>query len=186
MNTIKSMANQNITGDGEEFTKVYKNRRRSPKLLIWTIYLSWNHWTITLHRSETSGIVRLSCTSSKRRASAVLLPSGSDDKWWSDSLECYYYLQDGQDLLADVKSQYERNLVNHSKDMLYSRVGEFGKKIFWLLRSKNWKFWMHQKYIPVDNTKMMKNSYFLWQVIQQKNHGETSNPKNPVWDGNPP
>ena len=34
--------------------------------------------------------------------------------------------------------------------------------------------------------KMMKNSYFLWQVIQQKNHGETSNPKNPVWDGNPP
>ena len=28
--------------------------------------------------------------------------------------------------------------------------GEFGKKIFWLLRLKNWKSRMHQKYIPED------------------------------------
>ena len=31
---MESVSNQNFTGDGEEFTKVYRNRRRSHKLLF--------------------------------------------------------------------------------------------------------------------------------------------------------
>ena len=32
------MPNQNFTGDGEDFAKVYRNRRRSQKLFMRTIY----------------------------------------------------------------------------------------------------------------------------------------------------
>ena len=33
--------------------------------------------------------------------SAVLLQSGLDERWWSDSMECYCYLRNVQDLLVD-------------------------------------------------------------------------------------
>ena len=36
--------------------------------------------------------------------SAVLLQSGLDEKWWSDSTECYRYLRNVQDLLAAGKN----------------------------------------------------------------------------------
>ena len=36
--------------------------------------------------------------------SAVLLQSGLDEKWWADSMECYCYLRNIQDLLADGKT----------------------------------------------------------------------------------
>ena len=39
----------------------------------------------------------------KEGTSAVLLQSGLDDKWWSDSMECCCYLRNVQDLLADGK-----------------------------------------------------------------------------------
>ena len=40
--------------------------------------------------------------------SAVLLQSGLDEKWWADSMECYCYLRNVQDLLAVWKTPYER------------------------------------------------------------------------------
>ena len=40
--------------------------------------------------------------------SAVLLQSGLDERWWSDSMECYCYLRNVQDLLADGKTPNER------------------------------------------------------------------------------
>ena len=43
--------------------------------------LSWNHRTITLHRSETSGIAEGTVRRAKEETSAILLQSGSDDKW---------------------------------------------------------------------------------------------------------
>ena len=43
-------------------------------------------------------------------------------------------------------------------DMRCSRE-KLGKKIFWLLRLKNWKSWMHQKFIPEDW--MRKKSWWL-------------------------
>ena len=71
------------------------NRRRSQKLFIQTIYenlasIVKNYHAIiettTLHRSETSGIAERAVRRAKGETSAVLLRSGSDDKWWLDSM----------------------------------------------------------------------------------------------------
>ena len=53
--------------------------------------LSWNHCTSTPHRSETNGIAE-----------------SLDENWWADSIECYTYLRNIQDLLSDGKTPYEK------------------------------------------------------------------------------
>ena len=68
--------------------------------------ISWNHRTATPHRSEASDIVERAVCRVKEGTSAVLY-SRLDEKW-PDSMKCYYYLQDAQNLLADGKSQNER------------------------------------------------------------------------------
>ena len=107
--------------------------------------LSWNHCTSTPHRSETSGIAESAVRRAKEGTSAVLLQSGLDESWWADSMECYTYLRNIQDLLSDVKTSYERrfgmpfngpvipfdSLVEYypvsAKDQ--SRIHQFGKKV---------------------------------------------------------
>ena len=44
----------------------------------------------------------------KEGTSAVLLQSGLGNHWWADSMECYCYLRNIQDLLSDGKTPYER------------------------------------------------------------------------------
>ena len=44
----------------------------------------------------------------KEGTSAVLLHSGLDEKWWVDSVECYTYPRNIQDLLSGGKTPYER------------------------------------------------------------------------------
>ena len=44
----------------------------------------------------------------KEVTSALLLQSGLDEKWLADSMECYCYLRNIQDLLSDGKTPYER------------------------------------------------------------------------------
>ena len=39
---------------------------------------------------------------------AVLLQPGPGNEWWSDSMECYCYLRNIQDLLSDRKRPYEK------------------------------------------------------------------------------
>ena len=81
----------------------------------------------------------------KEGTSAVLLQSGLDEKWLADSMECYTYLRNVQDLLCDGKTPHERrfgepskgpiipfgSLVEHypisAKDQ--SRIHQFGKKV---------------------------------------------------------
>ena len=70
--------------------------------------LSWNHCTSTPHRSETSGIAERAIRRVKERTSAVLLQSGLCNEWWADSMECYCYLRNIQDLLSGAKTPYER------------------------------------------------------------------------------
>ena len=70
--------------------------------------LSWNHRTSTPHRSETNGIVERAVRRVKEGTSAVLLQSGLDERWWSDSMECYCYLRNVQDLVAEGKTPHER------------------------------------------------------------------------------
>ena len=70
--------------------------------------LSWNHCTSTTHRSETDGIADRAVRRIKEGTSAVLLPSGLDDKWLAESVECFTYLRNIQDLLSDGETPYER------------------------------------------------------------------------------
>ena len=108
--------------------------------------LSWNHCTSTPHRSETNGIAERAVRRVKEGTSALLLQSGLDESWLADSLECYAYLRNIQDLLSDGKTPYERrfgkpfkgpiipfgSLVEYctfsAKDQ--SRIHQFGKKVF--------------------------------------------------------
>ena len=65
--------------------------------------LSRNHCKSTPHRSETNGIAERAVRRVKEGTSAVLLQSGLDENWWADSMECYTYLRNIQDLLSDGK-----------------------------------------------------------------------------------
>ena len=69
--------------------------------------LSWNHCTSTPQRSETRGIAERAVRRVQEGMSVVLLQSGLDEKWWADSMECYCFLQNVQDLLSDVKTLYK-------------------------------------------------------------------------------
>ena len=107
--------------------------------------LSWNHCTSTRHRSETNGIGERAVRRVKEGTSAALLQSGLNENWWADSMECYIYLRNIQDLLSDVKTPFERrfwkpfkgpiipfgSLVEYypisAKDQ--SRIHQFGKKV---------------------------------------------------------
>ena len=70
--------------------------------------LFWNHCTSTPHRSDTNGIAERALRRVKEGTSAVLLQSGLGNEWWADSMECYCYLRNIQDLLSDGKTPYER------------------------------------------------------------------------------
>ena len=108
--------------------------------------LSSNHSTSTPHRSETNGIAERAVRRVKEGTSEVLLQSGLDERWRSDSMECYCYLRSVQDLLADGKTPYERRFGEPLKGPIIpfgakveshptspkdqARIHQFGKKVF--------------------------------------------------------
>ena len=107
--------------------------------------LSWNHCTSKPRRSETNGIAERALRRVKEGTSAVLLQLGLDENWWADSMECFSYLRNIQDLFFDGKTPYERrfgqpfngpiipfgSLVEYypisAKDQ--SRIHQLGKKV---------------------------------------------------------
>ena len=44
----------------------------------------------------------------KEGTSAVLVQSGANENCWADSMECYTFLRNVEDLLSDGKTPYER------------------------------------------------------------------------------
>ena len=76
---------------------------RKPKVIYADIFLEF-----TSHRSETNGIGERAVRRMKEGTSAVLLQSGLGNGWWADSVECYCYLRNIQDLLSDGKTPHER------------------------------------------------------------------------------
>ena len=82
--------------------------------------LSWNHCTSTPHRSETNGIAERVVRRIKEGTSAALLQSGLDEKWWADSMECYCYLRNVQDILSGGKTPYERRFGEPFKEPIIS------------------------------------------------------------------
>ena len=67
-----------------------------------------NYPEIIVRSSEINGIAERAVRRVKEGTSAVLLQSGLDENWCADSMECYTYLRNVQDLLSDGKTAYER------------------------------------------------------------------------------
>ena len=81
----------------------------------------------------------------KEGTSGVLLQSGLDENWWADSMECYTYLRNIQDLLSDGKTPNGRRFGQPFKGPIIpyvsfveyypisakdqSRTHQFGKKV---------------------------------------------------------
>ena len=89
----------------------FSSRLKSRKSFTLTVRLknlSWNH--NTSNTPSTQNERRL-----KEGTSAVLLQSGLDEKWWTDSMECCCYLRNVQDLLAEEKAPYERRFWESCK-----------------------------------------------------------------------
>ena len=110
MDPVVSVQDQNFSGNTKELAKV----THTDNLLEFGKAcedLSWNHCTSTPHRSETNGIAERAVRRVKEGTLAGLLQSGLDEKWWADSMECYTYLRNIQDLLSDGKAPRSFRLV---------------------------------------------------------------------------
>ena len=100
---------------------------------------------VDTHRSETHGIAERAVRRVKEGTSAVLLQSGLNEKCWADSMECFSYLRNIQDILSDGKTLFERRFGEPSKGPIIpfgslvdyhpftakdqSRIHQFGKKV---------------------------------------------------------
>ena len=95
-----SVQNQNFTRNPEKIAKVLGTREETKSHLHWQFVgiracedLPWNYCTSTPHRSETTGIAERAVRRVKEGTTAVLLQSGLNESWWTDSMECYTYLR---------------------------------------------------------------------------------------------
>ena len=82
--------------------------------------LSWNHFTSTLHRSETNGTAEGAVRRIEEGTSAANVAIGVSEKWWAGSMECDCYLGNIQDVFSDVKHLSKGDLENHLRDPLIS------------------------------------------------------------------
>ena len=109
-------------------------------------FLSWNHRTSTPHRSETNGTAERAVRRVKEGTSAVLIQSGLDERWWSDSMECCCFSakcprppgRRGKHRMKDVLENHSKwpiipfgGMVDYRpsspKDQM--RTHQFGKKV---------------------------------------------------------
>ena len=107
-------------------------------------------------------------------------------------MKCCCYLRDDQDLLANGKSQNERRFwgifLGHAffaggileEDILIAEIEELEE----LDASETYPRRLNAKEVFI--TQKEGEFIFLWQMVQQNYQDETTNSKNPLWDGNPP
>ena len=94
------------------------------------------------HHTDQKQMGLLAVRRVKEGTSAVLLQSGLNENWWADSMECYTYLRNVQDLLSDGKTPYERRFGQPFKGPIIpfvslvecsakdqSRIHQFGLKV---------------------------------------------------------
>ena len=88
------------------------------------------------HRFETNGIAERAVRRVKEGTSAMLVQSGLDEKWCADSMECYFFLRNVQDLLSDGKTPYDKAIwrtiqwaKNSTLVLRQNRLHQFGKKV---------------------------------------------------------
>ena len=186
-------------------TELHRRRRRIfmevPRAVAETRSYSYGRlWRIITeaisHRLETWNC-RTSCTSSKRRDISVLLQSGLNEEWWSDSMKCFYYLQNVQNLLANGKSQIWTKIwgiiqrINctiwrtgwmspRTPRKIKARIHHFGKKIFtrnchWFCLFPGWE--SGKKIFQLLRLKNLE-IWRHWKIFQKTEcEGSSENPK---------
>ena len=81
--------------------------------------LNWTHERSMPRRSETNGIAERVAQGVKEGTSSVSVQSGLQECWWAEAMECYCYLRNGHDLLADSQTPYERRFLHHLKGRVF-------------------------------------------------------------------
>ena len=134
------------------------------------------------------GITERAVRRIREGTSAVFLQSGLDEKWRTDSMECYCHLRNVQDLVADGKTLYERRWtiwrLGHSvrcngwisSDFCKRpfkaptiRQNNFTRRIFRICIDRggdiivadilrSWKIWTRQKSMIEDSIKRSVNA----------------------------
>ena len=157
----------------------YFRKYREPSLKPKVIHmddceeLSWNHRTAISHRLETWNF-RTSCTSSKRRDISVLLQSGLNGEWWSDSMKCFYYLQNVQNLLANGKSQIWTKIwgIVQRTNCTIWRTGwisprtprKIKQEFINLERKLSHEFFIGYALFPCENLGRRYSNYWGWRI----------------------
>ena len=111
--------------------------------------LSWNHRTTTPSSIRSKWNCRTSCTSNQRSDTSCIIAI-----WigWEVVVGFYGMLLQSA-WCPRPPGRQEISIWKKIWGILLGHAffeGQFGKKMFWLMRLKNWKGWMHQKYVPKD------------------------------------
>ena len=114
----------NTSQETQRSLQKFLEPERKPKVIYTDNSLEFGKaCTSTPHRSETNGIAERTVRRIKEGTSAVLWQSGLDEKWWTDSMECFTYLRNVTDLLSDGKRRPMKDVLgNHLKDRLFHLV----------------------------------------------------------------
>ena len=98
----------------------------------------------------------------------MLLQSGLDEKWWADSMECYCFLRNVQDLLSDGKTLHERRFGEPFK----GAVIQFGSVVEYHLNSVGDQSRHHQfgkKVLP--EKKILGYALFAGRLLEGRYFG---------------
>ena len=148
MDTILPLQNKKHlsrrNGVYESFSSLHKSR----KSFILTI-----HWNLANLVKTYDGIVlqhtidprhmvlrKERYAEYRKGTSAVLLQSGSDEKWWADSMECSCHLRNVQDIRADRKTPDDRRFGEPFK----GTVVAFGAMVEYHPISAHYQSGLHQ------------------------------------------
>ena len=88
--------------------------------------LQWNHCTSAPHRRETTGTAERAARRVQEGTSSVLLQSGLDEQWWSESMECCCYLRNVQDLSSDGKTSHAQRFEEEFSEPIIPFVAKVG------------------------------------------------------------
>ena len=132
--SILSVQNKDFTGVGyESFSNRHSSRKEFTLIIPWNLRKSCEDPSCRHRTDPRQMALERAARSEKEGTSAVLLQSALDEKWSADSVECYCYLRNVQDLLADwithhipfgAMVEYHPISARHQ-----SKFHQFGKKV---------------------------------------------------------
>ena len=117
MDSTIPVQDTNFSGNRKELTKVLGADEETNSHLYWQFFGNWqvlrgiileSLYVNTTRIRNKWWIAERAVRRVKEGTLVVLLQSGLDNAWWADSIECYCYRRNIQDLLSDGKTPYER------------------------------------------------------------------------------